>query len=454
MIWACAARLGRAVSTRRRGGPAAGTSVRTSRAVPGEWARPSCGRAGPAPCDGARRRPAVTHEQRPPPGRAGLVDADTDEVRAPMVAPGDDPRLATATIGLASGYSAAGPCGPILTSPCPGAGREEYPRRKPILVPPGEPRRCPRGVPCPTSPRPRSPSSCSGLRRRRRAASSPTEALRTLNERYTVIDGEADPSELIDSCLPRGLRHHRPAGPAARNAWSGPQAARHPQRRGQLLPERRLRGLLRAWRERGRLHAHVRQAVAEFSLGLAIDLARGISREDRAFREGREGYVFQSTGDSILLRGSAMGILGYGNIGRNCCPCWSRSAPRSCAATTRGCPTRSSVRRAWSRHRWRRRCRTAPSSSCWPPSPTSRPTCSTPRTCASFPRELAWSSRAAPRSWTSRPWSGTPTRVGSMSPPTCGLTSRLRRSSRAPGREHGPPGPPRRRHPAGLRRHR
>ena len=29
------------------------------------------------------------------------------------------------------------------------------------------------------------------------------DALRRLNERYTVIDGEADPSEeLIDSCLP------------------------------------------------------------------------------------------------------------------------------------------------------------------------------------------------------------------------------------------------------------
>ena len=33
------------------------------------------------------------------------------------------------------------------------------------------------------------------------------------------------------------------------------------------------------------------QAVAEYALGLAIDLARGISREDRAFRAGRERYV-------------------------------------------------------------------------------------------------------------------------------------------------------------------
>ena len=36
-------------------------------------------------------------------------------------------------------------------------------------------------------------------------------------------------------------------------------------------------------------------AVAEYALGLALDLARGISREDRAFRAGRERYVSAAT---------------------------------------------------------------------------------------------------------------------------------------------------------------
>ena len=58
------------------------------------------------------------------------------------------------------------------------------------------------------------------------------------------------------------------------------------------------------------------QAVAEYALGLAIDLARGITREDRAFREGREGWVSASTADGILLRGADIGFVGYGNIGR------------------------------------------------------------------------------------------------------------------------------------------
>ena len=147
------------------------------------------------------------------------------------------------------------------------------------------------------------------------------DALRRLNERYTVVDGEADPSdELIESCLP--------------DVFAIIGQPDLPRERLERAP--RLRGILNV---EGNFFPNVdydaafehgvnvvacmptyAQPVAEFSLGLAIDLARGITREDRAFREGREGYVFQSTGDSILLRGSEMGILGYGNIGRALLP--------------------------------------------------------------------------------------------------------------------------------------
>lgn len=147
------------------------------------------------------------------------------------------------------------------------------------------------------------------------------DALRRLNERYTVIDGEADPSEeLIESCL--------------RDVMAIIGQPDLPRERLERAPK--LRGILNvegnffqnvdyeACFERGvnvvACMPTYAQAVAEFSLGLAIDLARGLSREDRAFREGREGYVFQSTGDSILLRGAEMGILGYGNIGRKLLP--------------------------------------------------------------------------------------------------------------------------------------
>ena len=61
-------------------------------------------------------------------------------------------------------------------------------------------------------------------------------------------------------------------------------------------------------------------AVAEFALGLALDLARGISREDRAFRAGEERYVAASNDDAILLRGAAIGLVGFGNLGRSLLP--------------------------------------------------------------------------------------------------------------------------------------
>jgi phosphoglycerate dehydrogenase-like enzyme len=58
------------------------------------------------------------------------------------------------------------------------------------------------------------------------------------------------------------------------------------------------------------------QAVAEFALGLALDVARGISREDRAFRSGSERYVADGNSDAVLLRGARVGLIGYGNLGR------------------------------------------------------------------------------------------------------------------------------------------
>ena len=94
------------------------------------------------------------------------------------------------------------------------------------------------------------------------------------------------------------------------------------------------------------------QPVAEHALGLAIDLARGISREDRAFREGRERYVSAGNEDAILLRGAEMGILGYGNIGRRLLPLLAALPPgphpllRPVAALMR-----SSATPAWSQPR-------------------------------------------------------------------------------------------------------
>ena len=56
--------------------------------------------------------------------------------------------------------------------------------------------------------------------------------------------------------------------------------------------------------------------VAEMGLGFALDLARGFTREDRRFRNGDETYLGEGCKDSVLLSGSEVGFIGFGNLGR------------------------------------------------------------------------------------------------------------------------------------------
>jgi phosphoglycerate dehydrogenase-like enzyme len=58
-------------------------------------------------------------------------------------------------------------------------------------------------------------------------------------------------------------------------------------------------------------------AVAEAALGMAIDLARGITAADRAMRAGTESYDLDvSNGGCFLLGGSDVGVVGLGDLGR------------------------------------------------------------------------------------------------------------------------------------------
>jgi phosphoglycerate dehydrogenase-like enzyme len=56
--------------------------------------------------------------------------------------------------------------------------------------------------------------------------------------------------------------------------------------------------------------------VAEMGVGLALDLARGITATDRAFRHGSEEYGLAGNRSSFLLTGSDIGLVGFGNLGR------------------------------------------------------------------------------------------------------------------------------------------
>jgi phosphoglycerate dehydrogenase-like enzyme len=57
-------------------------------------------------------------------------------------------------------------------------------------------------------------------------------------------------------------------------------------------------------------------AVAEAALGMAIDLARGITAADRAMRAGTEAYELEANRGCFLLGGSDVGVVGLGDLGR------------------------------------------------------------------------------------------------------------------------------------------
>ena len=56
--------------------------------------------------------------------------------------------------------------------------------------------------------------------------------------------------------------------------------------------------------------------VAEMALGFALNVARGVHREDRRFRVGTERYLGEACADSVLLTDSDVGLIGFGALGR------------------------------------------------------------------------------------------------------------------------------------------
>jgi phosphoglycerate dehydrogenase-like enzyme len=50
---------------------------------------------------------------------------------------------------------------------------------------------------------------------------------------------------------------------------------------------------------------------------MAIDLARGISAADRAFRSGTERYGLEGNAETFRFSNAPVGIIGFGDLGRN-----------------------------------------------------------------------------------------------------------------------------------------
>ncbi len=61
-------------------------------------------------------------------------------------------------------------------------------------------------------------------------------------------------------------------------------------------------------------------AVAEWCLGAAIDIGRGITKADGLFRAGKEAYSLAGNRDAVSLFDAEVGLIGYGNLGRSLVP--------------------------------------------------------------------------------------------------------------------------------------
>ena len=144
------------------------------------------------------------------------------------------------------------------------------------------------------------------------------DALARLHDRFTVV--EPDTEEALDKALPDAFAIvGQPDLPAERLARAGELRALL-NVEGNFFPNVDYEVCFRRGIHVLGCGPAYAQAVAEYALGLALDLARGISREDRAFRAGRERYVSDGNADALLLRGADVGLIGFGNLGRALLP--------------------------------------------------------------------------------------------------------------------------------------
>lgn len=143
------------------------------------------------------------------------------------------------------------------------------------------------------------------------------DALRRLHDLFDVVDLEDDPSsDAVDRALPDAFAVvGQPDLPAERLRAAGRLKA-IVNVEGNFFPNvDYATAFAQGVRVLGCGTAYS-QAVAEYALGLALDLARGITRGDRAVRAGTEEYTAAGNLDAVLLRRARVGMVGFGNLGR------------------------------------------------------------------------------------------------------------------------------------------
>lgn len=145
------------------------------------------------------------------------------------------------------------------------------------------------------------------------------ERLRGLADIVTRDAGPVDP-EIIDACLPRivAILGQTPMPEARLRRAKALRAIFNVE--GNFLPNVDYAFCFRHGIRVAVAAPAFAAPVAEYALALTLDLLRGVTRADRAFRDGGESYGWRGNRDAASLFDTDVGIVGLGNIGRALLP--------------------------------------------------------------------------------------------------------------------------------------
>ncbi len=144
------------------------------------------------------------------------------------------------------------------------------------------------------------------------------EDLAWLSEHADVVVHESGPApeDLVEQCLP-GLTIVLGQVPmSAERLARAPRLRAYINVKGNWEPNVDYAACLRHGIEVLSIAPAMAPAVAEMALAMALDLARGVTLADRAFRAGLERWGIAGNLESFLLREAPVGMIGFGNLGR------------------------------------------------------------------------------------------------------------------------------------------
>ncbi len=139
-----------------------------------------------------------------------------------------------------------------------------------------------------------------------------------LSERAEVVihEGGPAPEDLIERCLPALAIVLGQVPMSAERLARAPHLRAYINVKGNWEPNVDYAACIRHGVEVLSIAPAMAPAVAEMALAMALDLARGVTLADRAFRAGVERWGIVGNLESFLLREAPVGMIGFGNLGR------------------------------------------------------------------------------------------------------------------------------------------